>query len=159
MAYQAPAQRFAGAEGNDRAIALADALRDPEWLAAQPDLRLVGWQAIEGRTVERGEGFQPVERRLFLEHLGIDFEGARCGKDAGAAAGGFLCRSSVRRAVGAEKEPAVARGRGAAQRAAVFLSFGDRQAVEVRPDPAAEYRIPIDDQVMSAAKFAAALET
>jgi hypothetical protein len=55
----------------------------------------------------------------------------------------------VRSAVGAEKETRIARGRGPAQRTAMLFALRERQAVEVRPDPAGEDRITIDDQVMS----------
>ena len=54
----------------------------------------------------------------------------------------------MRRAVGAEKERGVARGRGAAQGAAMRLALGDRQAIEMRPDAALKDRIAVDDQMM-----------
>ena len=54
----------------------------------------------------------------------------------------------VGRAVGAEEVARVAGGRGGAQREAVLLALGDRQAVVVRPDAAREDVVAVDDEVV-----------
>ena len=59
-----------------------------------------------------------------------------------------LVGDRVRRAVGAEEEVRIARGRGAAQRQPVLLALGDRQAVEMRADAAGEDGVAVDDQMM-----------
>src|SRR5260370_20545539 len=89
-----------------------------------------------------------VERAVLLEHIGIEFEGRGRGEDPGAAAGGLLGRDRMRRAVGAEKEGGVTRGRGTAQGTAMLLALGDRQAIEMRPDAADKQRLAVDGQVM-----------
>src|SRR5207237_7457790 len=103
---------------------------------------------VEGWAVQRRKGLEFVERAVFREHLGIEFEGRRRGENAGAAAGRLFCRDRMRRAVGAEKERGVSRSCGAAQGAAMCLALGDRQAIEMRPDAALKDRIAVDDQMM-----------
>ena len=114
----------------------------------QGDALLVGRQAVEARAVQRGEGLEPVERVLLGEDLGIDLHRHRRVEDAGAAAGAFLGVGGVRRGVGAEEELRAARGRRLAQRQAVLLALGDRQAIEVRTDAALEDRIAVVAEVM-----------
>ena len=109
---------------------------------------VVDGQAVEARAVERGEGLEPVERVFFLEHLRIDFERGGRREDAGAAAIALLVVHRVRRGVGAEEEFRIARNRGAAQRLAVRLALGDRQAIHMRPEAAGEERVAVDDEMM-----------
>ena len=69
-------------------------------------------------------------------------------KDAGATACGFLGAGKVRRRVGADEEAAVARCHRLAQRQTMVLALGDRQAIEMRPQPALKDRGPVDDEMM-----------
>src|SRR6056297_3572025 len=115
-------EREAGVEDGDRAVAGLDPCRVGDRVAlAQRDPRLVRGQAVEGGAVERGEAFEPVKRALFLEDMSEDRERVGRGEAARAAAGAFLPRIGLRRAVGAEEEARIPRGGGAAQREAVAL--------------------------------------
>src|SRR5262245_56160245 len=95
-------------------------------LLLQSDRFFVGRQAIPGRTVERGEGLQLVERALFLEDMGKAAHGVDRGVDAGAAAGAFLQRIDMRGGVRAEEEALVARSGGGTECKAMVLALGDR---------------------------------
>src|SRR5579864_3138317 len=145
---QPPPQDFARSEWRDRKIAVADLARYGVRLATQCNLRLVDWQSVERRPVKRGESLELVEGILLIEHLGIEFERRRRGKNAGAAAGGLLGRDRVRGAVRPEKETRVPRDRRAAQRQAVLLALGNRQAVEMGTNAALEDGVSVDDQMM-----------
>src|SRR6202040_907944 len=112
-------------------------------LAAHRDAPVIRRQAVEGRAVPRRESLEMVESAFFLEYLDVEFEGRGGGEDAGAAAASLLGRDRMRCAVGAKEKRGVARGRGAAQRAAVLLALGDRQAIEMRPDAADKQRVAI----------------
>ena len=96
----------------------------------------------------RGEALEAVERAFLLEHLGIGLQRERGVEDAGAAAIGLLLLDAVRGAVGAEEEFRRARGRRPADRQPVPLALGDGQAISVRPEPAGEQRVAVDDQVL-----------
>src|SRR5581483_7886561 len=123
----------------------------------QGDALLVGRQAIEARTVQRGKGLELVERVLLHENLGVELQRHRRVEDAGAAAGALLGVRGMRCGVGAEEELPAARRRGAAQRLAMLLALGDRQAIEVRTDAALEDRIAVEHQVVRRDRAANAL--
>src|SRR5262249_12541266 len=91
-AGEAPAQSLAGAERHDREVAVADLLRHRPGLATEHDARFACRHPIEHGAVQRGEGFQSVKRAFLLEHLSIEFEGRRGGKNPGTTAGGLLGR-------------------------------------------------------------------
>ena len=116
----------------------ADPVRNRDRRALQHHLPLVERQAVETRPVLGGEGFEPVERALLLEHRRIGFEREGRVEDAGAAAGRFLGLDRVRGAVGAEEEFRRARGGGAADRQPVPLALRHRQAISMRAQAAVE---------------------
>src|SRR5205814_8653530 len=111
-----------------------------ERLGLQGQPLFVSRQAVEARAVQRGEGFQTVERAFLGKDLGIDLYRHRRVEDAGAAAGAFLGIDAVRRGIGAEKKSRMTRGCRAAQGEAVLLALGDRQAIEMRTDATLEDR-------------------
>jgi hypothetical protein len=94
------------------------------------------------------ECLQPVECARLLEGRGVELERGVRGEDAGAAAGGFLGGARVRRAVGAEEEPRVRRGRRGEQRLAVALALQERQEIQVRAQAAGEHRATVEQQVL-----------
>ena len=89
-------------------------------------------QAVEAGAVLGCEGFEPLERTFLVEYRSVAFKRERGVENAGAAAGRFLRRARMRRAVGAEEELGRARGRRLADRQPVLLALGDRQAICVR---------------------------
>src|SRR6478735_22060 len=102
------------------------------------DPLLVGRQAIVLRAVERGKGFELVERAFLLEHLGVCLDCNGCIEQAGDAVHRELLRHRMRRGVGAEEIAGFARGRSLAQRRAVLRGFDDRHAVHVGLEPPTE---------------------
>src|SRR5690606_40591961 len=99
--------------------------------------------AIECRTVQRSESLEPIKRILLLEHLCKAGDRVRRIEDASAATGAFLQRIDMRRGVGAEEECPLARSRSGAQRQAVLLALGHRQAVVVRANATDKNRVAI----------------
>src|SRR5258708_22670016 len=140
-----PTHRRIGTKHHDALVAARhlDPLRSVQRLGLQGDALFVGRQAVEAGAVQRGEGFELVERVLLHEDLGIDLHSHRRIEDAGAAAGAFLGIGGMRRGVGAEKERRIARGRGTPERETMLLALGNRQAIEVWADAALEDRIAI----------------
>ena len=98
--------------------------------------------------MEAGEGFETIEGTRLFEGFRVELDRRVRGIDAGAAAVGLLRVTRMRRAVGAEEEFRAAAGGSRHQRSAVLLALEDRQAVMVRPDPAHEQRIAVQQQVM-----------
>jgi len=125
-----------------------DFLGNLDFGTLEPDGLLVHRQAVEARTVERGECLELVERAFLLEHRRIALERIGRVEDPRAAAGGFLRRASMRRAVGAEEEIWRAGFQRSADSQTVPLALRHRQTVSVRPQSASEEGVAIDDQVM-----------
>jgi hypothetical protein len=98
--------------------------------------------------VEAGEAFQLVERAGGVERLGVQLHRRVAGVAARAAGGVLLQVRRMRRAVGAQEEPRVARRGGFDQRQAVRLALEHRQAVVVRPDAAQEDGVAVVQQVV-----------
>src|SRR5690606_22904548 len=130
----APAQRFAAAEGGDGYLVRLHRLRGYPLGAFQHDPPLVERQPVEACAVLGGEGLELVQRALLLEHLQIALKGRRGVDHAGAAAPALLQVPMVRRRVRSEKEPWMAGGNYLTQRLPMLLAFQDGQAVQVRPD-------------------------
>src|SRR6516165_1928881 len=145
---EAPAHHLASAERNHGVLAPADTLWHQERLLPQRHPARIWRQAIKFRTIQRGKGLEAVERLLLLKDLGVSLQSTWRREDAGATAGGLFGRNRVRRAVGAEKELLVAGGRRAAQGQAVLFALCDRQAIEMRADPAGKDSVAIDLQMM-----------
>src|SRR5689334_6871905 len=104
---------------------------DGPLLALEGDRALVLRQSVEGGSEAAGDILQPGERARLFERSGVELDRGVGGIDAGAAARGLFRALRVRRAVGAEKEFRIARGRGLDQRLAVLLALEHRQAVVV----------------------------
>src|SRR5215469_169053 len=73
-ARQLPGECLARAEGPHRTGGARHFFRNRPAPRLEGDALLIERQAVEARTVERGEGFEPVERLLFGEDLRIDLE-------------------------------------------------------------------------------------
>ena len=117
-------------------------------LPHQGDRITVEGQAIETRTVLAGEGLQPPELALGLEHhrVALDREGGVV--DAGAATGRLLGLARVGGRIGAQEELRIPRGGGGHQGKAMAFPLGHRQAVEIGPQAAAEHGVAVDVQVV-----------
>ena len=135
-------------EGDERGSRRGQPVRHQHRRALEHDPSLIERQAVETRPVLRREGFEPVQRPLLLERGGIALEREGRVEDAGAAAIRFLPLDRMRRAVGAEEEFGRARGRRPPHRPPVLLPLRDRQAVEMRPQPAREQGVAVDVEVL-----------
>ncbi len=126
-ALDRPVQREHRVEYGDRTRSRFDFRRVGDRLAAlhQRDRLLVDRQAVPGGTVDRGEGFQLVERARILEDMGEAAQRVGGSKAAGAAAGAFLQRIGMGCRIRAEEKAGIARGRGLDQRHAMALALGD----------------------------------
>src|SRR5690606_15580479 len=137
-----------GAQRREFGVGVNHAARHLPGSAYQRDALFVARQTVEVRTVEAGEGFQPVERAGLFERLCIQLDRRMRGEAAGTTAGRFLVVTRMRRAVGAEEElVALARRRGD-QGFAMLFALEHRQAVVMRPDAALENGIAVVEQMM-----------
>ena len=94
------------------------------------------------------ESLQMLQGAGLLEHLGIEFDRRVRAEGSGTAAGALLALKRMRGAVGAEKEPRMSAGRGRDQRKPMMLALEDRQAIQMRANPADEHGIAVVEQVM-----------
>ena len=74
------------------------------------DLIGVHRESVERWPMQTGETLQPIQSPFLVEHLRIALHGVRCIEDAGTSTGGFLCGTTVRSGIRAQKETGVSTG-------------------------------------------------
>ena len=109
---------------------------------------MVERQAVEARAVQEAKASKRSSAPCGVEHLDIGLQRRRAAEDAGATASGLLRLRAMRRRIGADEEAGLARGRCLAERQAMALALGDRQAIEMRPQAALEHGGAVDDKMM-----------
>ena len=125
-AFEPPLDFLTGAERHDNVFTKGIACGcDPRFFD-QTDLTSISRQTIEIGAMERSECLESIEGAGSLEDLGIKGEGGVGGEAPRTTTVVFFGRSSMRCAVGAEKEPGITTDRRRNQSLTVGLSFQDR---------------------------------
>src|SRR5690606_6210724 len=117
----APAKHLASVERDNSFAARLKLAGDLQLRPFKRQLPLIHRKPVKSRSVKRGKTFEAIKRRFFVEYAKIAFQRIGGVENSGAAAGAFLGRSGMRRAVGAEEEFGRTRNRRLAQRQPVFF--------------------------------------